>query len=131
MIDFNRSFTQDGIAIVSVEGQLEDFACPYFFGCMEDLLQEGHREIVIDCDGIGMVSIGCLSSLSNARRHARQQGGSIVLANVNSSILKKVGLPSLSKLFGIYPSLDAALETTRRKLRRNKTGERGPLSLSS
>ena len=130
MIDFKSTFTEDNIAVVNVLGKLEDFACPYFFGCMEDLLQDGHREIVIDCQGIAMITAGCLRSLFKARRLANKQGGQIVLANVNDSILELIGLPSLKKLFGIYPSLDAALIKTRRNLRR-KSGEASLLSLSN
>ena len=118
MIDFVKTVTQEGIAIVRVEGWLETFSCPYFFGCMEDLIRDGHREIVIDCEEIGLISSSCLSSLMQARQRTQKQGGKIVLANVNASVLEAIGFLGLKQFFGVYPSVDQALIKIRRKLRR-------------
>ena len=120
MIDFKRTITNDGIAIVRVEGWLEEFACPYFVGCMEDLIKDGHREIVIDCTNLGLLSSACLSSLIKARRRAVKSGGRIILANPNSSILEVIGFLGLKSLFGIYPTCDQALIKIRRRLRKQR-----------
>ena len=118
MIDFNSTLTDDDIAVVQVAGQLEAFSCPYFFGCMVDLIGDGHREIVIDCGRIGPISNSCLNNLMKARQKAKKAGGHIVLANVNATILDVVGLVGLKRMFGVYPSVDHALATLRRKMRR-------------
>jgi len=118
MIDFVKTVTHDGIAIVKVDGWLESFSCPYFFGCMEDLIRDGHREIVIDCAAIGLISSSCLSSLMRARQRTQKLGGKIVLANVNASVLEAIGFLGLKPFFGVYPTVDQALIQTRRKMRR-------------
>lgn len=118
MIDFNSILTDDDIAIVQVAGRLEAFSCPYFFGCMEDLIIDGHREIVIDCGRIGPISNSCLSSLMKARQKAKKAGGNIVLANVNATVLEAIGFLGLKRLFGVYPSVDHALAKLREKMRR-------------
>jgi len=123
MIDFEKTLTHDGIAVVKVNGWLEAFTCPYFFGCMEDLSRDGHREIVIDCEDIGLISKSCLNNLIKARQRARKGGGQIVLANVHTSLLEVIGFLGLKRLFGIYPSVDQALIKIRRNLRRQNRGE--------
>ena len=130
MIDFEKTLTEDNIAIVSVEGRMEDFSCRYFFGCMEDLLQDGHREIVIDCENLGVISNAYLGCLIKAQRRARKQGGAIVLANVNNSVHESVGFLGLNFLLGIHSTLEVALAKTRRKFRHPKTNVRHQLSTS-
>ena len=91
---------------------------------MEDLNRDGYREIVIDCEDIGLISRSCLNTLIKARQHARKDGGQIVLANVNTSLLEVIGFLGLKRMFGIYPSVDRALIKIRRKMRRkNRKGE--------
>ena len=118
MIDFKKTITNDGIAIVKVDGWLKDFACPYFFGCMEDLIKDGHHEIVIDCSELELISSSCLNSLIRARGRAKKHNGSIVLANVNSTTSEVIGFLGLSRLIGIFPSVDEALLKIRRKLQK-------------
>ena len=130
MIDFEKKITEDNIAIVNVEGRMEDFSCRYFFGCMEDLLEDGHREIVIDCENLGMISSAYIGCLIKAQRRARRHGGVIVLANVNNSIHEVVGFLGLNRLLGICPTLESALIKTRRKFRHQKTNVRRQLSTS-
>jgi len=114
MIDFKREITYDGIAIVSLEGWLEEFSCPYFSGCMKDLIDDGYDEIIIDCSGLGLISSSCLGSLIRANKRARGRNGKITLANVNSAPLEVIGFLGVKKLFGIYPSVEAALGRARK-----------------
>ena len=91
---------------------------------MEDLNRDGYREIVIDCEDIGLISRSCLNTLIKARQRARKDGGQIVLANVNTSLLEVIGFLGLKRMFGIYPSVDRALIKIRQKMRRkNRKGE--------
>ena len=118
MIDFTKTLTHDGIAIVKVRGWLEDYSCPYFLGCMRDLVREGHQEIVIDCESLGLLSSSCLNSLLRARKQVREDSGQIVLANVNTSILEVIGFLGIKRLFGIHSTLEIALSKVRKKTQR-------------
>ena len=84
------------------------------------MIKDDHREIVIDCTNLGLLSSACLSSLIKARRRAVKSGGRIILANANSSILEVIGFLGLKSLFGIYPTCDQALIKIRRKLRKQR-----------
>ena len=90
---------------------------------MEELIRDGHREIVIDCTELGLISSSCLSTLIKGRRRVSKRGGRIILANVNSSILEVIGFLGLKQLFGIYPSCEQALIRIRRRLKKQRRGE--------
>jgi len=62
---------------------------------MEELIGDGHHEIVIDCTELGLISSSCLSTLIKGRRRVSKRGGRIILANVNSSILEVIGFLGL------------------------------------
>ncbi|MDA8563337.1 STAS domain-containing protein [Mariniblastus sp.] len=118
MIDFKKEITPDGIAIVSLAGWLEEYSCPYFSSCMQDLVSDGVEEIVIDCSGLGLISSSCLGSLIRSNKRAK---GRISLANVSSAPLEVVGFLGLKKLFGIYPSVNVAVSRARLRLRHNSS----------
>ena len=115
MIDFNREITDDGIAIVSLEGWLEEFSCPYFAGCMRDLSDDGYDEIIIDCSSLGLISSSCLGSLIRSNKRAQRKDVTISLANVSSAPMEVIGFLGLRKLFGIHPSVEAALSRARKR----------------
>ena len=115
MIDFKREVTPDGIAIVSLEGWLEEFSCPYFAGCMRDLSDDGYDEIIIDCTGLGLISSSCLGSLIRSNKRAKRGNVTISLANVSSAPLEVIGFLGLNKLFGIHASVEAALSRARKR----------------
>lgn len=113
MIDFQQTVSPDGIATVSIQGRLGNTSCPYFFGCMRDLIDEGVRAIVVDCSELGAISSGCLGRLILARRRIRKNGGSILLANPSSSVLDVIRMMGLSGLFGVYSNVETALQVAR------------------
>ena len=118
MIDFQKEITSDGIAIIRLEGWLEEFSCPYFSSCMQDLINDGIEEIVIDCSGLGLISSSCLGSLIGSNKRAKRRNGSISLANVHSAPLEVMGFLGLRKLFGVHSSVNAALCRARMRMRR-------------
>ena len=122
MIDFQREVTSDGIVIVRLEGWLEEISCPYFSGCMRDLLDDGFDQIVVDCSNLGLIRSSCLGNLIRSNKRVKQRDGSITLANVNSALLEVLGFLGLTKLFGIYPSVEAAV-TRARKCRQVKDNQ--------
>ena len=121
IIDFLNTVADDGILIVSDVGWLEDFSCRYLLGCIDDLLKEGHREIMINCQNLGVISSSCLGSLVRAQLRAKTQGSAIVLANVDNSIHEAIGFLGLNRLFGMFTTLGVVLSRTRRKFGRKKS----------
>ena len=128
MIDFQREITSDGIAIVRLEGWLEEISCPYFSGCMQDLLSEGFDEIIIDCSNLDLIRSSCLGNLIRSNKRAKLQDGSIKLANVNSALLEVLAFLGLARLFGIYATVEAAVKRARKDRKVKASSHREPVA---
>jgi len=111
MIDFETEITEDGIVIASIRGNLDALTTEYFFECMETLINDGHRKIIVDCDGLGYISSVGLGNMVRARAKAIKSGGRIYLAAINAAIAEAMTFSGLGKLFDIYPTAKMALET--------------------
>ena len=116
MIDFQIFRDRSGAAIITVSGELKASNCDYFFRCVDDLIKEGFREIIIDCEDLGFVSSHCWGRLVASRRRATRQGGFVYLVYLNSFVSNALSLMRLDKLFGVYPTMSAALRKVKRRL---------------
>ena len=86
MIDFHTQLI-DGIAIVSVSGNLDSTSHDYFFENIADLMKNNIAEIIIDCDDLGFISSRSLGKLIVARNRAAKFNGKIYLTHVNLSLI--------------------------------------------
>ena len=116
MIDFEITRDRSGVAIVTISGELKASNCGYFFDCVRDLIDEGYREIIIDCEDIGFVSSHAWGKLVAARRSVMKNGGYIYLVYLKSNISEALSLLRLDRLFGIYSSMSIALRKVKRRL---------------
>ena len=110
MFDFETEKLPSGIAVVSVKGALDDSNRAYFFGCVEDLIEDGFSRIIVDCDGLGHISSSGLAGLIRARSQAQAKGGKVYLTHVNATIAEVLNLTKLNKLLALYPTTKALLK---------------------
>ncbi len=116
MIDFQIFRDRSGAAIVSLSGELKASNCDYFFRCVDDLIEEGYREIIIDCDDLGFVSSHCWGRLVAARRRVMKKGGFVYLVYLKSMISDTLSVLRLDRLFGVYSTMSEALKKVKRRL---------------
>ena len=104
MIDFETEQYPGGIAVVSVEGSLDESNRTYFFDCVKDLIDDGSSQIIVDCNGLGFVSSSGLAALVRARSKAESAGGKIYLTHVHATIADVLNVTKLNKILSIYPT---------------------------
>ncbi len=114
MFDFYVGHVSKEIVVVNLFGDLDDNSQDYFFGCVQELLSDGYRQIVIDCQGLGFISSRSLGRLIASRQKASTRQGKIYLTHLNSTLADLMSVTRLNSLFGIFRSTTALL----RKLRR-------------
>lgn len=124
MIDFQTVITPDHIVTISVYGKLDESTCDYFFQCIDDLISEGYREIIIDCEGLGFISSYGWGLLVKSRRKSQKIAGRIHLAGVNSIVSEVIAFLRFDQLFGIFPTVESALAKVR-----TRTNNAGSISL--
>jgi anti-anti-sigma factor len=113
MIDFVTRRSLGGAALVSVQGRLDESSREYFFECLKDLFDDGVRQIIVDCEGLGAVSSSGLAALLKTRRQAQKSGGKIVLTNVNSLMMEILTHTRLNTLLDVYPTTEHLLAKLR------------------
>ena len=110
MIDFSTHTTDSGTMVVRLGGELDAETNEYFFDCIKDEIENGHKRIVINCADLGYVSSLGLAALVRARSRIAKKGGRIVLSRVDSKIMDMLHLINFDRLFDIYPTEREAIE---------------------
>ena len=104
MIDFNTHKTEGGTLVIRVGGRLDHDATDYFFNCVQDEINAGNNQIVINCSDLGYISSIGLGVLVRARSRVATAGGKIYLSRIDSQVLEIFRLVNFDKLFNIYPT---------------------------
>ena len=55
LIDFQTKEVTDSLTIVKLSGKLNEVTRSYFFQCIGDTLDGGCKQVVVDCNGLGML----------------------------------------------------------------------------
>ena len=108
MIDFSSSESGDTL-VIRVGGQLDAESNEYFFRCVQDEIEKGHHQIVINCNDLGYVSSVGLGALVRARSRVAKAGGTIYLCRIESKVLDVFRLVGFDRLFNIYETEREAL----------------------
>ena len=112
MIQFSHRITDDGIVVVEVGGRLDEASCEYFFGCMESLIEEGHRRLVVDAADLGYVNSIGLGMLIRGQSRLRTRGGELHLAALQGTVAEVLRITHLDRLFDIHSTVEDAIAAT-------------------
>ena len=111
MIDFNFETTTNGTLVVRIRGFLDHDSNEYFFDCVKEQVDNGHKHIVINCDGLGHITSVGLGAMVRARARVAKAGGTIYLVHVNATIMQVLNLVKFDRLFDIFPTEHEAVES--------------------
>ena len=103
MLDFSSHQTENGTLVIRLGGELDAESNEYFFKCVEDEINAGHKNIVINCADLGFISSIGLAAFIRARSRIAKNDGKIYLARVNSTIMNVLHIVNLDKIFDIFP----------------------------
>ena len=109
MINFGSEILESGTLVVRIGGDLNSESSEYFFNCMVDELEKGNQKVVLNCADLGQVSSVGLAALIRLRSRLAKKGGTVCLAEVESTISDLLHLVNFDKLFEIYSTQEAAI----------------------
>lgn len=95
-------------AVLIVNGEVDVQTAPRFREQLLELVDRGHRRIVVDLDGVQFLDSTGLSALVGALKRLRRQNGHLGLVCNQPRILRTLEITGLDKVFTIHRSVRAA-----------------------
>jgi anti-sigma B factor antagonist len=98
----------DDLWLVGVRGRLDHTLTPTLEQKLNNLLAEGHYQLIVDLTEVEYINSGGLRCLVSAWRSARLQQGNVRLCGLNNRLSEIFGIAGFDKVFQIYATCDAA-----------------------
>jgi anti-sigma B factor antagonist len=102
-------YSKDGIEVVTVEGEIDIYTAPRLRELLTDLTRTGRYQLIVNLDKVGFLDSTGLGVLAGALKRVRPHDGWLDLVCTQERILKIFKITGLTKVFGIYQSVDQAI----------------------
>jgi len=94
--------------VLTVKGEVDVYTAPRLRERLVELVSQGHRQIVIDLDGVDFLDSTGLGVLVGGLKRLRSNGGDMSLVCTQARILKVFEITGLTTVFSISASVDEA-----------------------
>jgi anti-sigma B factor antagonist len=101
--------TQQAHTVLEVGGEIDVYTAPQLRERLIELVEGGKAHIVVDMEQVEFLDSTGLGVLVGGLKRVRAHDGSLALVCAQERILKIFRITGLEKVFGIYPSVEAAV----------------------
>lgn len=98
-----------GTAVIRIRGRLDFLSAAGARQRFSDVIEGGHRRLVVDLDGLEFLDSSGLGALIGGLKAARQTGGDLRLARAPEQAKVILSLTSLDRVFRSYGTVEEAL----------------------
>ena len=102
-------YSKDGIEVVNVEDEIDIYTAPRLRELLIDLAGKNTCHLVVNLDKVGFLDSTGLGVLAGGLKRVRAHDGSLDLVCTQQRILKIFKITGLTKVFGIYETVDQAI----------------------
>ena len=102
--------TEGQLTIVEVEGEIDVYTAPRLRELLIDLVNKGNFHLLVNMEKVDFLDSTGLGVLVGGLKRVRAHDGSLELVCTQERILKIFRITGLTKVFGIYASVDEAKE---------------------
>ena len=106
-------YSKDGIEVVDVEGEIDIYTAPRLRELLIELASKGNYQLIVNLDKVGFLDSTGLGVLVGGLKRVRPHDGSLDLVCTQERILKIFRITGLTKVFGIYQTVDQRSEERR------------------
>lgn len=99
----NQRQLNDDTWLVHASGRLDQSLNSELEKTLNELLAEGHYQLLVDLSQATYINSGGLRCLVSAWREARQHGGDVLLCGLNARLKEIFSLVGFDKVFRILP----------------------------
>jgi anti-sigma B factor antagonist len=103
----------DGTTILSVAGELDVSAAPYFSEKLNELIRTGGGDVVVDLQRVSFVDSTGLAVLLNALRRLTRARRRMSIVIGNSAVRRAFEVTRLHWTFDVFDDVESALERSR------------------
>ena len=99
----------DGLAQVSVAGEVDLYTAPALKGALREAVDGGARRVLVDLTQATFIDSTTLGVLIGAVKRLRPLGGELAIACQDPNIRKIFSITLLDRIFEIYPTTEEAI----------------------
>lgn len=104
-----KDYTEGGISIVAVSGELDSTSSSQLTKRLDTLLDGGNRNIIIDLGGVEYLASAGLAALIQCLKHVRNANGNLCLVSLQPQVQGVFGLTRLDRVFDFYSDVAEAM----------------------
>jgi len=101
--------TEDGLAVLSIEGYLDAHTAPEFEQAIEDQIAQGNVKIIVDCGKLDYISSAGLGVFMGFVEEVREKGGDIKICSLIPKVRQVFELLGFEQLYHIEDDRPAAV----------------------
>ncbi len=95
---------------INIEGEIDVYTSPKVKEALNDLIQKGNNNIIVNLEGVSYIDSTGLGVLIGALKRVKENNGDIKLVCTNLQIKKIFDITGLVKIFDLYDSEELALK---------------------
>ena len=114
---WQEKLPQSDTWLIGVNGRLDQSLNPKLEETLNDLLDNGHVNLVVDLTHTSYINSGGLRCLVSAWRRAKSEQGTLSLCGLNNRLQEIFTMVGFDKVFTIYDDCAAARTEARQKAR--------------
>lgn len=103
--------TPDGVAVISVAGELDLYTAPQLKENLLAAIENGDLDIVIDMAGVHFIDSSALGVLIGGVKRLKPKDGRMVLVSVDENVNWIFQITGLNSVFDIYSTTEEALSS--------------------
>jgi anti-sigma B factor antagonist len=98
----------DGVAVLSVTGELDIATAPRLREQLESTIEAGSDPVIVDLLGVTFIDSTALGVLIGALKKCRESDTELRLVVAEARVLKVFEITGLTSVFSVFPTVDAA-----------------------
>jgi anti-sigma B factor antagonist len=106
-------YSEDSIEVVDVEGEIDIYTAPRLRELLIDLVSKNNYQLIVNLDKVEFLDSNGLGVLVGGLKRVRAHDGSLDLVCTQERILKILRITGLTKVFGIYQTVDQAIAASK------------------
>jgi anti-anti-sigma factor len=104
-----RSVVQGSAAVVKIEGRFEFGTRHEYKRLIGQIVQEGHRRLVLDLEGVTFLDSSALGLLLLTHQNFKLKDGNFSLVKPTGYVRQVLELANLPRVIPVYDSMDEAI----------------------